>query len=106
MARRGPPLLRVIGSGLRSDLAGQIPDEPGEFSSDGGADLVLMQTACTQSSVGLAEAQLCPPGDLAHGSRLVFIANLRLAGDLCREAICPSRLDPNATGVRVSGHDV
>src|SRR5271168_1970466 len=46
MVRRGPPLAWAVESGLHGDLARQIPDEPGEFSSDGGADLVLMQTAC------------------------------------------------------------
>ena len=103
MVRRGPPFVRVIESGLHGNLACQIPDEAGEFSSDGSADLVLMQTACAQAAVALAQAQLRSPGDLAQGSRLGFIADLHFAGDLCREAICPSRFDQDATGVRVAG---
>ena len=103
MVCRGPPLVWAIKSSRHGDVACQIPDEAGEFSSNGGADLVLMQTACAQAPIALAEAQLRSPGDLAQDSRLGFIADLHIAGNLCREAIRPGRLDQDATGVRVAG---
>jgi hypothetical protein len=103
MVRRGPPFAWAIESGLHGDLARQIPDEAGEFSSNSGADLVLMQTACAQAAVALAEAQLRPPRNLAQRSGLGFVTDLQLAGNLCRESVCPSRLDQNATGMRVAG---
>jgi hypothetical protein len=103
MVRRGPPFAWAIESGLHGDLACRVPDEAGEFSSNSGADLVLMQTSCAQAAVALAEAQVCRQANLAQSSRLAFVADLHLAGDLCRESVRPGCLDQNATGVRVAG---
>jgi len=106
MVRRVPPFvwtLESIESGPHGDVSCQIPDEAGKFSSDGGANLVFRQTACVQAPVALAQAQLCPPSDLALVSRLSFVADLQIAGDPCAEAVRPSRLDQHATGVRVAG---
>jgi hypothetical protein len=103
MVGREPLLMWAIESGLHADLAREIPQEACEFSDSRGADLVRWQVTCVQTTVSLAQTQLRLRGNLAQHPGLAFATHFHLAGDPCREAIRPGRLDQNATGVSVAG---
>jgi hypothetical protein len=80
----------------------KIPDKAGQFSSDGAAGPVLMDTACGEATIALAKTKLSSPGDLAQGSRKMLLADLHLSSDACRMAVTPGRLDQHTPRVSVA----
>src|SRR5437879_6507525 len=84
-------------------MLSQVPHEAGELTRDGHTGAVLMHATGGKASVALAQAQLCPPRDLAQFSRQSFLARVHLATDACRVTIRPGRLDQDTSGVSVPG---
>src|SRR5271154_3691394 len=93
----------ACGSSRYRDLPGDRPDKAGKFSSDGNADLVLVQVAGTEAPVALCETQLSAPGDLTHRFGLTFLALLDPAADAGSEAVVPRRFDKHASSMAIAG---
>src|SRR5690242_14728385 len=98
-----PVSCSVVGSASDFHLASNIPDKAGELAGDRHADLIRLQLATAQLSVATRQTQLRPPGDVAHGFALAFLADLHLTADTRREAVIPGRLHQHAPRVRVTG---
>jgi hypothetical protein len=80
-------LLFTVSSGRHCHLARDVPEKTGELVRDGDADLVRVQRARAQAPIAVRQAQLGPPGDLAHDFGLVLLADLQNATDARGEAV-------------------
>lgn len=85
----------AVSAGVRHVLR-DVPDEGGEFASDGDADLALVHATGVQTPVATAEAQLCAPGEVGDGLELILVAHNVGEGHARRVAIAPGRLDQHA----------
>src|SRR5882757_8987788 len=99
----------LIVSGFEKDLgfhfhvARHVPNKTGELSGDGNADFVLRQLSSHRKATpALGQAQLRLPRDVTDDLGMTFLANLELAADLCLEAIVPSGLHQDTSGVFVA----
>lgn len=67
---------RAAGSGVRTDVTADVPEEAGQLAGDGDADLIVLQAARLEPAVAVTEAQLRAPGDVADLRRLTLLADL------------------------------
>jgi hypothetical protein len=96
--------LRCCGSSSAwFDLTCDIPDKTREFARDRYANFVERQLARREFAVTLREAQLRPPGDLAHHLGLTLLARFERPADARGKAIVPGRFDENAARMAVAG---
>lgn len=72
----------AVSAGVRHVLR-DVPDEGGEFASDGDADLALVHATGVQTPVATAEAQLCAPGEVGDGLELILVAHNVGEGHAC-----------------------
>jgi hypothetical protein len=85
-------------------LASYIPNEAGEFASDGHANFILWQMSTeAQASVPLREAQLGLPSDVPNDFGLALLARLEVPADACLMSVIPRCFYQNASSVDIAG---
>ena len=93
MIRSASPDTRIVC--LRHDsgagLAGDRPDEAGELSGGGDADLVDVDPAALQVSEATAQAHLRLPGMAPNGFGLSLLPARKRFAQACRIAVVPGR---------------